>query len=236
MPSRFAARFTGPELMDTEDVEFAEFHECLQQLAVINSWTLAYRPTLQWLSEILPLLDRSHCLSILDIGSGGGDMLRRIARWNGGRFSLDLTGIDINPWSQLSAEMQRSTEEICYETCDLFALPPETRADFIVSSLFTHHLPDEMLVRFLRWMERHATRGWFINDLHRHVVPYVVIKYIVRLLRCNRLIVHDAPVSILRAFTARDWRRLLTEAEIPLEAVSIRWHFPFRYCLSRRKP
>jgi 2-polyprenyl-3-methyl-5-hydroxy-6-metoxy-1,4-benzoquinol methylase len=235
MPSQFAERSARPELMDTETVKFAEFRDCLRQLAIINHWTLAYRPTLRWLGEILPQTDEAECISILDIGSGGGDMLRRIAQWNAGRFVLDLTGVDINPWAQLSAELHHSDDGIRYETCDIFALSPAIRADFIISSLFTHHLEDRALVQFLRWMEVHAERGWFINDLHRHVVPYYFIKYIVRLFRCNRLIVHDAPVSVHRAFTAADWRRLLEEAGIPVESVSIRWHFPFRYCLARRK-
>ena len=25
---------------------------------------------------------------------------------------------------------------------------------------------------FIRWMEAHARRGWFIGDLHRHWLPY----------------------------------------------------------------
>ena len=39
--------------------------------------------------------------------------------------------------------------------------------DFVVSSLFTHHLSDAMIVRFLRWMEATARRGWLIYDLQR---------------------------------------------------------------------
>src|SRR5208282_3918093 len=39
-------RSTRPELMDTESVSFAEFHDCLRTLSIINTFTLAYRPTL----------------------------------------------------------------------------------------------------------------------------------------------------------------------------------------------
>ena len=41
-------RSTLPEFMDTESVSFAEFHDCLQTLSRINTFTLAYRPTLRW--------------------------------------------------------------------------------------------------------------------------------------------------------------------------------------------
>jgi hypothetical protein len=40
-------RSTRLELMDTESVSLAEFHDCLRTLRIINTFTLAYRPTLR---------------------------------------------------------------------------------------------------------------------------------------------------------------------------------------------
>ena len=91
------------------------------------------------------------------------------------------------------------------------------RTDFIVSSSFTHHLGDADLVRFIRWMDRYAAHGWFINDLQRHILPYFFIKYATRFLPVNRMARHDGPVSVARAFVADDWRHLLAEAGIPAE-------------------
>jgi hypothetical protein len=65
---------------------------------------------------------------------------------------------------------------IAYHTGDVFALQPERPVDFVVSSLFTHHLRDAEIVKFIRWMEGTAKRGWFINDLHRHPVPFYVFR------------------------------------------------------------
>ncbi len=218
-----------PELMDTESVSFAELHDCLQTLSRINTFTLAYHPTLQWFDRMTAGADSP--ISVLDIGCGGGDMLRQI--WQRARqrnLQVELTGIDLNPWSKKSAEMVTPTDApIRFETANLFSLDPGRRADFIVSSLFTHHLTDGELLRFIQWMDRHATRGWFINDLHRHAVPYFFIKYAVRLLCGNRLIRHDAPVSVARAFTSSEWRQLLAQAGIAAERSSIEWFFPFRY-------
>jgi 2-polyprenyl-3-methyl-5-hydroxy-6-metoxy-1,4-benzoquinol methylase len=222
------------ELMDRADISFAEFSRCLASLERINILTLAYRPTLRWLDGVLRTDDGLH---ILDAGSGGGDMLRRIARLARRRKkSVRLTGVDANPWSQRYAEGRNEDAAIYYETRDALAASSGPPPDIVISSLFAHHLDDAELVRFLRWMHGAAGRGWFINDLHRHRLPWLVIRAATRLFSRNRLIRHDAAVSVARAFTADDWRRLLREAGITDPGVRVSWHFPFRYCVSCLKP
>jgi len=235
MKRDFGQRSTQPELMDTETVGFAEFHECLRTLETINILTLAYRPTLQWFKRMLAGADCRQSISVLDIGCGGGDMLRQIwKRAKGCR--LDLVGIDLNPWSKQSAEpMTPKDAPIRVETANIFSLDTNRRADFIISSLFTHHLTDNEIVRFIKWMDYHATQGWFINDLHRHPLPFFFIKYATRILFSNRFIQHDAPVSVARAFTKSEWRGFLKEAGIPAERTSIEWFFPFRFGVACRK-
>ncbi|MGH8011183.1 MAG: methyltransferase domain-containing protein [Candidatus Binataceae bacterium] len=229
----FSQRSVEAELMDDTSVTFEEFRNCLRDLEIVNRCTLAQRPTLHWLKRASRAINSNDRLSILDVGSGGGGMLRRIANWarKNGR-QVDLVGVDLNPWSKRSAEqLQPSDVPIRFETSDIFTF--ETGAiDFIISSLFTHHLADSEVVRFLRWMDRRAVRGWFINDLHRHPLPSFVIKHATRLLRFDRMVQYDGPLSVARAFTARDWRRLLAAAGIPAERTRIAWYFPFRYCVA----
>jgi 2-polyprenyl-3-methyl-5-hydroxy-6-metoxy-1,4-benzoquinol methylase len=233
----FSRRSMQSELMDTEDVGFALFHQCLQQLEIVNILSLAYRPTLRWLRQMLRDARPGETISILDVGSGGGDMLRRIDR-NLRRRNLDpdLTGVDLNPWSRQSAEETTPVAmNIRYETSDIFSFDESRRADFIISCNFTHHLTDAELVRFIQWMESHARRGWFINDLHRHWFPYYFIKTVFSALPFNRMMRSDGPISITRAFRAADWRRILDDAGIPPARRSIRWFFPFRYVVACRK-
>ena len=101
--------------------------------------------------------------------------------------------------------------------------------------LFTHHLRDPELVRFLRWTDGHARRGWLINDLHRHAVSHAFARAMVASLPVNRLVVHDAPLSVARAFTGEDWERLLADAGFAPGAVSVEWFMPFRYGVGRIK-
>ncbi len=229
----FAQRSRDKELMDTEAVSFEEFHDCLRNLEVINIYTLAYRPTLNWLKTISRLMPGQK-ISVLDIGSGGGDMLRKIWKWaEKNQLSISLTGVDINPFSKRSSESATPLNApIIYKTVDLFSLNSSEQPDVIISSLFTHHLSNDELIRFIKWMDTQCTAGWHINDLHRHPIPYYFIKCLTRILPVNRLVKNDAAVSVARAFTKKDWKHLLREARIPESRAEIIWYFPFRYSVS----
>lgn len=228
----FRHRSGETELMDQGGLSFAEFHHCLQSLETINQLTLAYRPTLRWLRSRARTGEK---LTILDAGSGGGDMLRRVERqarhWN---QSVNLMGIDLNPWSKKSAQTCSPASSIRFITGDIFSFEPDRPIDVIICSLFTHHLDDDQLVGFLRWLDRRARKGWFINDLHRHPLPYYFIKYTTGLFSRNRLIRNDAAVSVARSFKKSEWRQLLDRAGIG-ESARVERHFPYRLCVSREK-
>lgn len=225
------------ELMDTETVSFAEFDECLRHIAAINRVSLAYRPTLRWLDDLVAAKPKGLPLTILDVGSGQGDMLRRVAEWAARRgVPVRLVGIDLNPWSARAARAATPPElPIRFETGDVFARVPGERVDVVISSLFTHHLPDDALVAFLRWMSAVAGEGWFVNDLHRHPLPYHTVRLAARMLPVNRMVKHDAPLSVARAFTRADWLRAIARAGIDPDAVSVTWRFPFRFGVGWRR-
>jgi SAM-dependent methyltransferase len=231
----FSRRSHQAEMMDAENISFEDFQNCLHGLEIVNSCVLAYRPTLHWLTKTLRAINPRQPISILDVGSGGGGMLRKI-RKRARRYGREirLTGIDLNPWSKKAAESFTPPDaSIQFETGDIFSIDPDHTADFIISSVFTHHLTDNEVVKFLQWMDRHATRGWFINDLHRHPFPFYFVRYAMRVFRAGPMIAHDGPISVARAFTAADWRSLIAEAGIPVEQVRISWFFPFRYCVAK---
>ena len=121
-----------------------------------------------------------------------------------------------------------------YETGDLFDIDASRRFDVILSSLFAHHLGDAEVVRFLRWMEASAARGWFVNDLHRHALAYHGFRALSRLAGWHRFVQHDGPISVARAFRRREWMRLLDEAGLR-EVAEVRWYTPFRLCVGRLK-
>src|SRR3984957_8889214 len=155
-----------PELMDG-DCSYEDFRGCLRSLEQINRWLLGYRPTLAWLKRLPDgLRDPVH---IVDVGSGGVDLLRQIAGWARRRcIAVQLTGIDLNPYAARAAAESTPTElGIAWVTGDALLYQPEKPVDIVVSSLMAHHLEDEEILALLRWMEATAQIGWFINDLER---------------------------------------------------------------------
>jgi len=232
-----AQRASIPELMDTEVTGFDEFRACLVDLERVNHWTLTYRPTMALFDNLVArgLLPVGRPLVVVDVGSGYGGMLRKIDAWAQKRgVAVDLTGIDLNPWSAVSATEATSPDRpINWVTADLFDYRPEHPIDLIVSSQFTHHLDDDLLVRFIGWMESTARLGWFVSDLHRHPIPYHFFKIWSRLAGWHRFVQHDGPISIARSFTAADWSRLIARAGIPAKDARIEWWMPFRLCVTR---
>ena len=234
----FSARATTPELMDTEVTGYETFRDCLADLSSVNTLTLAYRPTLAFLERLRRSgrLQGARPLRILDVGSGYGDMLRKIDGWAQRRgVAVELTGIDLNPWSARAAtEATAQGRPIRWVTADAFA--HEGEVDLVISSLFAHHLDDSTLTRFLAWMEGRARIGWFVNDLHRLPFPYYGFALLARLMRWHRFVRHDGPVSIARAFQPKDWRRLIAAAGLEAAPVQVSRVFPFRLCVSRVHP
>jgi 2-polyprenyl-3-methyl-5-hydroxy-6-metoxy-1,4-benzoquinol methylase len=223
-----------PELMDG-NCSYEEFRGCLRSLEQVNSWLLGYRPTLAWLRRLSHgLRDPVH---IVDVGSGGGDLLRQIAVWARRRgIAVQLTGIDLNPYAARAAA--KSTPKELGITCvtgDALLYRPEKPVDIVVSSLTAHHLEDEGIVALLRWMETTAQLGWFINDLERSSRACRMFGWVARVVGWHPFVQHDGPVSFRRAFREEDWVRMLAAAEVPREAVTVEHWRPGRLCVGRWK-
>lgn len=226
------------ERMDGEDVDFETFQGCLRDLARVNALSGGYRPTLAFLDGLRRAgrLALGRPVEILDAGSGHGDALRAVDRWAARRgIPVRLLGVDLNPWSaRAAAEATAAGRPIRYETGNIF--DHAGGADVVLSALFAHHLDDAGVVRFIRWMEGRARVGWFVNDLHRHVVPALGFGPLAGLLRMHPFVRHDGPASFRRAFVPADWRRLLAAAGVPEGEASVRRAFPFRLCVARARP
>lgn len=232
-------RSSDTELMDDADVSFDEFRSCLADLARVNRVTLTHRPVLAFFDRLLSAraFPRARPLRVIDVGSGYGDLLRAVRRWSRRRgLAMSLTGVDLSPWSRRAAlEATPPDDDIDWITADAFSFQPAHAPDVIVSSQFTHHLPDPAIEHFLRWMEKRADLAWFVNDLHRHPVPYHFFRHFSRLANYHHFVRHDGPVSIARSFVPDDWRRALQGAGIGPEDATIRWEIPFRLTVERIK-
>jgi len=205
--------------MDTDPVSFKEFDDYLRDLERINVLTLAYRPTLLWLKRALADFPVGRPISVLDVGSGGGGMLPQLRKWACGKnLKLDLTGVDVNPWSTRSAAESTPPEmSIRFETVDRPRSNGSAPDRFYRQFVF-HPSPRRRGSGSFYPLDGPLCRARLVHqDLQRHILPYFFIKYATRFLPVNRMARHDGPVSVARAFAADDWRHLLAEAGIPAE-------------------
>jgi SAM-dependent methyltransferase len=223
----FASRSNEQERMDLEPLPPEELGRCLRDLERLTAIGLAHRPTLAWLARIAR--GRRH-ISVLDVGSGGGDLLRRIAVWTRREgIAARLEGVDLNPSAAFAAS--RATDPaigILWRTSDVFDLPDDGW-DVIVSAHFAHHLDDAGVARFLSWMNARARLGWHVNDLHRHRVLHAALRALGPALRLHPFVVSDGPVSVRRAFVRADWERAIAAAGLERSRLELRRHVPFRW-------
>ena len=224
-----SVRSLEEERMDAEDLPPETLAAVLRDLAQVNAVTLAGRPTIAFLARALRGLPR---FRLLDVGFGDGDMLRRIARWAAKRgIAAELVGVDLNPNSAPAAAARTPTGlPITYRTGDYATLADEPW-DVIVSSLVAHHMTHDQLVGFVRFMETHARRGWFVNDLHRHGFAHAGYPLLARLAGWHPIVRHDGRLSIARSYRPAEWFPILGEAGAT-EARVFR-AFPFRLCVER---
>ena len=225
-------RASGPELMDDLTLASDDLRRNLDELEVVNTWLGGYRPVLNALARLRPCFPAGQALRVADLGSGGGDTLRHVARWacrHG--VAAELVGIDANAF-MLNYARAKSQDYpgISYRQFDIFSAEFQAQPfDILTCSLFCHHFTDDELGTLLRQWARQAQVAVVINDLHRHWLAYGSIWALTRLLGGSYLVRHDAPLSVARAFRRADWVQLLARAGIT--RYELRWCWAFRWQL-----
>jgi len=152
-PIDFRVRAQLTELMD-EPCSRDELRACLLDLARTNRWTLGYRPVLRWLDVLVRSQPRNaEPIRIFDVGCGYGDTLRRVEQWANQRaIPVELSGLDINPnATAIAAGASPASSRIQWIGADVFQYVPSKPPNLVISSLFTHHLSNADVIRFLGW-------------------------------------------------------------------------------------
>ncbi len=225
----FSKRSYQQELLDygPSHYQVDEYHRCLEQLNKIGIWLGGNSASSKALNTL-----KTPPESILDVGCGGGFFTLRMAQ----QFPhAKVVGIDVNPLAiefanKQLAKMDKPPPNVSFTLKthpELIELPKSY--DVIIATLVCHHLPDDILIDFLRRASIVARQKIIINDLQRHVAAYTLFKLISPLCFRNRLVRHDGPLSIKRAFTKKEWLHYLAHAGISPECFDIKWRWAFRW-------
>lgn len=230
-PVDFRHRSNELELMDADDAPAEELRATFRELAVINRRLGGHAATLGALNALTPLGTKR--LRILDVGCGDGEAASAILGWaEASGIAAEVHGIDLSGESvSLASERRRRGLSFSYD--DLFALDSGDTYDIVHAGLMLHHCPGDQAVRALKAMHEHARLGIAINDLHRHPLAYHGIKRLTATLSGNRLIRHDAPLSVLRGFSRPELEDMCRRARLPMP--DIRWRWAFRWQMTVRR-
>ena len=216
------------ELMDDFSISGAILHDTLDKLASINQWLGGNRVTIQGLKMLLKNHPKDKSLTIIDLGCGGGDVLRAIAKFGIREgYSFSLIGVDANEETvKYASELSQMHPDIQYIHCDIFS--DEFKAleyDIVVSTLFLHHFNEEQLIKLLSMILSKASLGIVVNDLHRHPLAYYLFKTLCSVIS-NKMVIEDGLTSVLRGFKRDDLKSITTKIGAKSH---INWKWAFRY-------
>ncbi len=229
----FTQRSYTKELLDADKIPFAHIAQNMKELDVINHRLGGHRVTVKGFQNILKAKTNilNGAIDVVEIGCGGGDNLRVLQQWAQQKgIAVNLTGIDINPECIAFSKAQTKNKGIAFTCSDYKKVQFAKRPHIIFSSLFCHHFTDAEIVFQLQWMQQNVSAGFFINDLHRHLLAYYSIKSLTALFSKSYLVKNDAPLSVRRGFFKREWKHLLQQAGI--KNYTCNWQWAFRWLIT----
>jgi SAM-dependent methyltransferase len=201
--------------MDRADNRPEDLNGALDDIRSVNRFLRGSKILVDAVRPFLRARRDGEPLTVLDIGTGGADLpldLVREARRVG--CLIRVVGVDRDPVTLAYAHRATAhVPEIELYQADAFALPFASASfDLVTASLFLHHFAHADAVRLLADFRRIAADAVLINDLERHVVPWAFIGLVARVMRRHPMFVHDAPLSVLRGFTAGELAAAAAEA------------------------
>jgi len=227
------SRIDSPELLDMgvgteEDVKanFADLWRINRYLGGISALTQHVYPR---------LLKHEGSPTLVDIGSGSGDIAGVIRSWaHQNPIDLKLWGLDL---STRNLGLTCSSSNAPFDTriqADAMYLPFKAGSvDYYISSLFLHHLSPDKFKKLLAMTFQSANKGIIMSDVTRGRLPLVAFKISQPIFARNFLTRHDGMVSIRRAYTPDELLHLAHTAG--LSNIHIYKHWGWRMTLIAEK-
>lgn len=216
------------ELLDETRHDPAELADNFRDIQRVNRLLGGTAVILRHLPRLIDAT-RSRPVTILDLATGAADIPLAISRW-ARRRGLPVSIVA----SDSSAEILKlararvgANPDITLARYDARSVPhPDDHFDIVLCSLSLHHFSPSDAIRVFGEMDRLARTGFILNDLRRGRLGFAAAWAASRLTTRNRLTRHDAPLSVLRAYTPDELGDLLRQAEI--EGVTVTRHPWFR--------
>lgn len=212
------------EWMDRKDCDEELLKNTYSQFTTINKllsgWATIYR------GMIGPKLQKnpSETVSILDIGCGGGDIIRlldRLIKKDG--FEAELTGIDTDERSIRFLQNREHPQNITFRNVTSADLADEGKEfDIVISNHLIHHLSPENLQSVCHDAESLTTKLTIFSDIERSDIGYASFGLIAPLLFRSSYIVADGLISIKKSYRKKELQEILPSGWV------VARKFPFR--------
>lgn len=223
-------RTDKPEIMDDFAMEGEILRDALVKIAIINQLLGGNKLTLQGIAVLLSKKDKNLQITIVDIGCGNGDMLRKLADFGvNNNFDFRLIGIDANNFTiNVAKELSIHYPNISYRCEDIFDESfTQLKYDIVLCTLTLHHFKDNEIKNILSVFNAIASIGIVVNDLQRSIISYRLFQLLCFVFRLNDMSREDGLTSILRGFKKQELVQF--SEKLNLKKYTIQWKWAFRY-------
>jgi len=218
------------EIMDDFSLQSEELIGALDQIASINQLLGGNKLTLHGIKELLKNTDTSKTITIADIGCGNGDMLRMLAKYGKKQnLSFKLIGIDANAFTiDYAKKLSKDFSNIEYLCMDIFSEDfNQLQYDIVLCTLTLHHFTTNQIDEIMNVLNKNASIGIVVNDLHRSKIAYRLFELISVVFNLNKMSRNDGLISILKGFKKNELEHF--SEKLNLKNYSINWKWAFRY-------
>lgn len=200
----------GHEALDDPATEPALVERMLTDIARSNRWFGGRHAMRVGLARLVDPSDLGRTLTLLDIGTGAGDLPHDAVRWAAGRgITLVPIGLERIP---AAARLAQGGGLPVFLGC-AGALPVRRAGvDIVLVSQMLHHLDATSSVRLLAECHAIARRGVVIADLRPSPLAAVGYRLAGPFFRMHPMTVRDGVTSLQRGLTPAVLQRLVHEA------------------------
>jgi 2-polyprenyl-3-methyl-5-hydroxy-6-metoxy-1,4-benzoquinol methylase len=194
------------ERMDDPQCDVSRLHNTYQQFHVVNQflsgWDRIYKVYLK------PRL--AFGSTVLDIGCGGGDILRKLAAWTKqDGLDVSFTGIDPDERALEYTRNHATPPNVqFYKAASKELLGAGKKFDIVLSNHVLHHLQNEELYALCKDSEQLANRFVLHNDIRRSGLAYAGFS-LTKLVFRKSFTTEDGLLSIRRSFTPRELQKVV---------------------------
>ncbi len=229
-------RTNTQEIMDNFAMKGEVLREALDKIAKINQLLGGNQLTLHGVQSLIQNSDKNQQITILDVGCGNGDMLRKLADFgNKNQYNFKLVGIDANDFTvNYARKLSINYSNISYKCEDVFDKQfNQINYDIILCTLTLHHFKNKEIENLLQHFYTNSKIGIVINDLHRSGISYRLFQVVAFVFKLNEMSKQDGLTSILRGFKKKELIDFSEKLEFKKYTIQWKWAFRYQWIINR---